>query len=441
MDDLEQELTIKIYNDTNTYFEINTKDLNINLEQIKKECKEKFKYEEKDIEKMDLWYIDEDNDKNLINNENELMLYAEEMDSSKYFINLNLELTKKKDKKEENIIEEGKKKDKEKEEKYYNDELEQKNNLIVKLQKENAFLNSQLKYHKDRNKKIILKYEEILDKNRFKNLEEIDEKKDDLNNNDKENNEINNDIDNNYINNKDNIKDNFNDNINDNNIQNIFDFETSPVQNEGKNLQVTNSLNSETETKIPLNNKKINKFKENGKEYNLKELEFIKNRCKKCEKKTIKSIYKCVICDNYFLCDTCHKNINKTKIHEHIDFFYIKYPNGVTNQLEKKELDNKKFNNAVNSFYKLLKQYFFDKNGNIIAKEINNKEIIQMSTNLNKICNEMINVNADPLEYFSDYQKIYINNAMKNMKEKEREIIFKNETIFINNITQNIPKK
>ena len=88
-----------------------------------------------------------------------------------------------------------------------------------------------------------------------------------------------------------------------------------------------------------------------------------------------------------------------------------------------------------------MKKYFFDKNGNIIAKEINNKEIIQMSTNLNKICNEMINVNADPLEYFSEYQKIYINNAMKNMKEKEREIIFKNETIFINNITQNIPKK
>ena len=168
MDDLEQELTIKIYNDTNTYFEINTKDLNINLEQIKKECKEKFKYEEKDIEKMDLWYIDEDNDKNLINNENELMLYAEEMDSSKYFINLNLELTKKKDKKEENVIEEGKEKDKEKEkeEKYYNDELEQKNNLIVKLQKEIEFLNSQLNYHKDRNKKIILKYEES-EKNRI----------------------------------------------------------------------------------------------------------------------------------------------------------------------------------------------------------------------------------------------------------------------------------
>ena len=431
MDDLEQELTIKIYNDTNAFFEINTKDLNINLEQIKKECKEKFKYEEKDIEKMDLWYIDEDNDKNLINNENELMLYAEEMDSSKYFINLNLELTKKKDKKEENIIEEGKKKDKEKEEKYYNDELEQKNNLIVKLQKENAFLNSQLKYHKDRNKKIILKYEEILDKNRLKNL---DEKKDDLNNNDKENNEINNDIDNNYINNKDNIKDNFNDNINDNNIQNIFDFETSPVQNEGKNLQVTNSLNSETEIKIPLNNKKINKFKENGKEYNLKELEFINNRCKKCFQRTIKSIYKCIICIDYFLCETCYKTITKNKIHEHIEFFHIIYPNEVASQLEKKEKDNIKLNNAVNAFYGFLNKYFFDKNGNIIVKEINNKDIGKINTNLNKICKDMINVNLYPLDYFSAYQKCYINIAMKNMEEKDKEIITKNVMIFTNNI-------
>ena len=430
MDDLEQELTIKIYNDTNTYFEINTKDLNINLEQIKKECKEKFKYEEKDIEKMDLWYIDEDNDKNLINNENELMLYAEEMDSSKYFINLNLELTKKKDKKEENVIEEGKEKDKEKEkeEKYYNDELEQKNNLIVKLQKEIEFLNSQLNYHKDRNKKIILKYEEILDKNRLKNL---DEKKDDLNNNDKENNEIKNDINNNYINNKD--------NSNDNNKKNLYDNETDYLQNEGKNLQVINSLNSETETKTPLNNKNNNinnKYKEKEKEYDLKKLEFINNRCKECDKKTIKSIYKCIICIDYFLCETCYKNITKNKTHEHIEFFHIIYPNGVASQLEKKEIDNKKLNNAVNAFYGLLNKYFFDKNGNIIVKEINNKEIGKIKQNLNKICKDMINVNVYPLEYFSAYQKSYINIAMKNMEEKDKDIVTKNVIIFTNNINK-----
>ena len=400
MDDLEQELTIKIYNDTNTYFEINTKDLNINLEQIKKECKEKFKYEKTDIEKMDLWYIDEDNDKNLINNENELMLYAEEMDSSKYFINLNLEITKKKDKKEENVIEEGKEKDKDKkkEEKYYNDELEQKNNLIVKLQKEIEFLNSQLNYHKDRNKKIILKYEEILDKNRLKNL---DEKKDDLNNNDKENNEIKNDINNNYINNKD--------NSNDNNKKNLYDNETDYLQDEGKNLHLINSLNSETETKTPLNNKNNNinnKNKEKEKQYDLKKLEFINNRCKKCDKKTIRSIYKCIICVDYFLCETCYKTITKNKIHEHIEFFHIIYPNGVVYQLEKKEIDIKKLHNAINAFYGLLNKYFFDKNGNIIVKEINNKEIGKIKQNLNKICKEMINFNADPGKYFCEYQHL-----------------------------------
>ena len=74
------------------------------------------------------------------------------------------------------------------------------------------------------------------------------------------------------------------------------------------------------------------------------------------------------------------------------------------------------------------------KNGNIIVKEINNKEIDKIKQNLNKICKDMINVNAYPLDYFSAYQKNYINIAMKNMEEKDKEIITKNVMIFTNNI-------
>ena len=46
----------------------------------------------------------------------------------------------------------------------------------------------------------------------------------------------------------------------------------------------------------------------------------------------------------------------------------------------------------------------------------------------------MINVNAYPLDYFSSYQKSYINIEMKNMEEKDKEIVTKNVIIFTNNI-------
>ena len=402
MDDLDQELIIRIYNDK-SHFQIQSKEINLDLEKIKKKCQEEFKYDEKDMEKINLWYVDKDKDKNLISNEKELILYAEKIDSSKFLINLTLELNSKINLKEENKIEEQKKKGKDI---YINEVIERKNqennNEINKLKKEIEFLKEEIKYHKQRNKNIILKYEELLDDYRAKS--ELME-----------------------INNKKNAKSNINDQeIKNNNINfnnDSWDFMTkNQDQCCYQNPLGTNSNN--------INNiVKNDKLKDKGKEYHLKDLEFINIRCKKCSKKSIESIYKCAICDNDYLCKACFNSNIKTKFHEH-EFFHIIFPNGIYNQIEKKEIENKNFNNAVSSFYNFLKEIFFDKNGIIIVKEINNKEL----KNLTKICNKMHSLNADPLEYFSEYQKTLINKELINDKQL-KEKIFKNITEIINNIS------
>ena len=200
--------------------------------------------------------------------------------------------------------------------------------------------------------------------------------------------------------------------------------------------QLINELKKEIEVlknhqqKNEVKNEKL-KIINNREKYNLKYLEFINNKCKKCDKTSMKSIFKCVICDNYYLCEACQKNNSKYKFHEHNEYFHIIYPNGVQAQLGKKENDNIKLNQAINSFYNLLKEIFFDENSNIITKEISNKEI----KNLIKICKQMDSLKAPPLEYFSEYQKIYINKELKN-DVKLKEIIFQKINIIVNNISK-----
>ena len=183
MDDLEPELEIVISNDK-SYFEIHTK--KISLEELKKKCQIEFKYDEKDIEKMDLWYIDDDKDKNLINNGNELFIFAKEIDSSKFLINLALQLSNKINIKEEKIEDQ-----KNKEKNNFIDDAnegnhEEKDIEIKKLQKEIDFLKEEINYHKQRNKNIILKYEEILNeyrvKNKSKEINEISDNNNEINN-------------------------------------------------------------------------------------------------------------------------------------------------------------------------------------------------------------------------------------------------------------------
>ena len=94
MDVLEQILIIKAFHE-NKNFEITT-NVNISLGEIKKQFAEKIKYNENNMENINLWYIDEDQDKNLINNTFDLIKYSKEIDFSKCIINLILEINNKK---------------------------------------------------------------------------------------------------------------------------------------------------------------------------------------------------------------------------------------------------------------------------------------------------------------------------------------------------------
>ena len=193
---------------------------------------------------------------------------------------------------------------------------------------------------------------------------------------------------------------------------------------------------NEIEKKIDIPNEniendifKINNFKKNINN-DLNNIEFIYNKCKKCSNYTQKNIYKCIFCDNYYLCDECYKISDKNKYHKHEDFFEIKYPNIIIDNI--KELQNIGFHKIINSFNFLLNNIFLDKNGNITTKPLNNDDI----NNLKNICKEMDSINVNPLIYFNDYEKAYINEKLQKMEEDLKSLIITKIAIFLDKLTE-----
>ena len=92
MNEKENKLIINIYNDKK-FLDIYSDEKIITLEEIKKKCKEKFQELEnknEDLKNINLWYIDDENDKILINNDIDLITYiytnAKEIESTQYLI-------------------------------------------------------------------------------------------------------------------------------------------------------------------------------------------------------------------------------------------------------------------------------------------------------------------------------------------------------------------
>ena len=424
MNDLDSQLIVKVFYN-NKYFELEPI-TEIDLEEIKKKIKEKINYEENDIYNINLFYIDEDCDKILMIDSEELMEYSKEIDSSKYVINLTLEINKKIKNIEEkesnqsfnnnnannnkinnfnkisnnsineinNMIEENNK--------------NESNKLISKLRNEIEYLKN---YYKDRIKNIILYYEKILRENYKKSNGNINEnylkgREEHINYN------INNKIG--YDESKGNEK-----------IKKNYTFNESRKQSDSNE-----SLTIEEE--ISINNQKI---KENEKAYNLDKIEYINNKCKICENKCKNVIFKCILCDNYFICNLCYtRNSIKNPLHRHFVFFEIKYPPEVIIQIREKEQEKIKFNKIISSFYSLLNSVFFDKNGNLTTKPFDESKV----SNLKKICDEMVSLKAPPLEYYLEYQNTFINVQLKKLDE-ESKVIIKNKILkFLNILTKNV---
>ena len=378
MDDLVSSLIVRVENE-DKYFEI-ISEKEITIQEIKKRCLEEFNYTDEDINNIDLYYIDEDYDKNLITNSKDLISFSREMDSGNFLINLIIEKNNNKniDLKNINEIEEIYK------ENYLNNNInndinnyeEKYNKIIQRLKNENNLLQKKINYYKDKIKNIINYYEDLIQKNYNKTK---------LNQNDKLYNDINN-------------------------------------KEIGIQTVALNDLIGETNNIIDEENK--NTILEVN-----KNLEIFYKRCKNCNKCSDNKIFKCLFCDNYFLCNNCYTiDYNKFKIHEHEDFLEIIYPKSIIKQLKEKE--NQICYNIVNSFYNSLNNILFDKNGNLNMKPFNLKEI----NNIKEIYDNLIYIKKDPLEIYMNYQTNFIKKEIYQLDEKSKSFISEKINLFMNKL-------
>jgi hypothetical protein len=174
-------------------------------------------------------------------------------------------------------------------------------------------------------------------------------------------------------------------------------------------------------------------------------IQFIKNKCNKCDKQNENNIFQCVICENFYLCQACHKENNKSNknIHEHKDFFEIKFPAKLMEKIKLKEKHDKEYYETIEKFIDFLNGIFFDNNGNFSKQKfvVNNSN----TKILKNLCNEMIIFKEDPLKYFEDYKKYTINPKIESItKEGKQEemvqLINEKLKIIFDNLFKLIPK-
>ena len=336
-----------------------------NIEKIKEICKPKLGFENIDINKINLCFIDDDKEKNIINEFNDLIEYSNINSENG---NLSIELIAEISKERENIMD---KQNKNNNLNYINnnnknsDKIidDNKDRMINALNDEIEKLIMKCKKQKDIIKNVIEKYEK-----KICDLKNVDSRKEIRELTNKNNNNIN-----------------------------------DKTQNENNNNLNLNDINK--------NEKKI---------LITKDMNFINIECNKCKKKNDIKIFQCVTCENYYLCQDCYyeNNIKTQRFHEHkyLYFFEIIFPVDLMKLIKKKEEKDKIYNKIIDKFNDLLNSIFFDENGNFS----NTKYIID-NTHVNKlksIFDEMNKINEDPFEYFQDYKLSFINPKLERI-EKE----------------------
>ena len=408
MNKLDLTLKVEVYNEKKEYFEFYSD--KIKIEEIKKKCQEEFKFIEKCKDNIDIWFIDEEGDKNLITNINDIIAFAKEIDSSVFLIKLNVEMYNKINKENKNLdkIEEKKEifidNNNQNNNNIIENKIKEKSSLIIrKLKKEIEFLKKIIDNYKETIKNIINFYDNALnEKIKYDDIDELNIKEEKIN-----------DINNNIL--IDEIK---NKNLKDDNKANVitqyfnnFEIVESPNQSI-KNIEII--------------------FKINKNKLNI--LDIIYNNCNNCKNLTKNDIYKCIYCDKYYLCQKCHSKNNKNKFHEHEEFYEIKYSEKIYLQI--RAYIQAKIPELNKSFNDILNKVFFDKNGNLNKNPFNFSD----TKNLKEICQEMISFKLDPLELFADYQVYFIKKELNLVDEQTK--IFVNEKLlsFLNKLTIAIQK-
>ena len=356
MDNYEQLLMITILNNNeNDKCEIQLNEVE-SIEKIKEDYKKNLGFENIDINKINLCFIDDDKDKNIINEFDDLIKYSNiNSKNNNLSIELIAEISGEKDSLKDNrnkcnnliYITNSKNSNKI----IYDD----KDRKINELKAENEILNIICKKYKDKLKELIEKYEkQIRDLKNFDsknvNRELYDEK--------------------NIINNKS--------NINKNDIK-----------------------------------------KKEKKLLNRQDIHFIRNKCNKCGKQNDKNIFQCISCENYYLCQVCYKENSKEnkRFHDHKYYFEIKFPDDLMAIIKLKEKNDKEYYEAISKFNDFLSGIFFDKDGNLSKQQYIENKSLNFKT-LKNLCNELNKFKVNPLKYFENYQKQAINQKIESIKKE-----------------------
>ena len=349
----------------------------LRIEEIKKQCQANFKLEEEDINNLILLYNDNDGSKIIINNIKELFLLENGINNFSSSIELILEINQEiKMLNDNNIIKN-----------IMSNTMDEYDRIINELKNEIENLKNKCEKYEKRIKEMLLKYQQnintIESTNRISilclNKNNLVEKKEQNNGR-------------NTISSKQSQFDN-NENINEINYNCNFKNEIKKENNQILIEHIINNLNS-------------NDIKK--KEKNLlyrQDIQFIKNKCSKCGNQNDNKIFQCVKCENYYLCQACHKeNIRPNKkLHEHINFFEIKFPPKLMEKIKLNEKKDREYYEATDKFNVFLSGIFFDKNGNLTKQQfIVNKSNIKIFKNL---CNEMNNIKVDLLSILKNIKK------------------------------------
>ena len=196
-----------------------------------------------------------------------------------------------------------------------------------------------------------------------------------------------------------------------------------------KSRELTNEENKSTLKKrsyTQINDSSLKNNKKNNTNYDLKALEFVKD-CNNCHTLNPRIIYKCVVCDNYFLCQKCYQT--KKKFHEEHEFYEIIFPPKIISQMQSKIQNYNKCSKALDNFNILLKKIFFEKNGNLSLKKITESDLKP----LQQICRDMNSDNESALIYFTEYKNSYINNISFEKINKEEKIIIADKLVIFSN--------
>jgi hypothetical protein len=386
MDKTPTKLLIEIFHPNKT-FELFSNEI-INLEEIKNKIKQELNITEEQINKINILYIDSDGDKNLILDNNDLFQFImEQKQENEFLIKLRLELSENIINNNENIIKE----------EYKNNKKEEKNENIMekyekemkKLLDENSLLKMKINYYINRIKDITLFYEQ--------KLAVFNSKKDLFVNH----------IDENAIKQKDSFKSN--ENIfylnDENNEKNEIKEEQKNEDDKLKNNDKNDNLN---DIVIPKNIKELSNIYNELRNYNFK--------CHNCQNYCIEHIFICLFCNSFYLCNKCYKNFGKIK-HEksHVKeaFFEIKFYRSI------KLLD--KIETSINEFNEMLKNIFFEEDGKISKSKIDLKDSdFKKLKNLNS---NFQSFNKNMKEYFSKYEKLYINPELDKLEDKKKDLI------------------